>query len=52
VTAFLAVSSSVETPWFVQATYIVAAACFIMALKLLNDPKTARQGVWPSSARW
>ncbi len=45
-TAFLAVTSTVETPWFVHAAYIAAAASFVMALKLLNSPKTARQGVW------
>ena len=35
-----------ETRWFVHAAYIFAAACFILALKFLSSPKTARRGVW------
>lgn len=40
-----AITSGEETRWFVSFTYLVATACFIMALKWLNSPKTARNGV-------
>jgi NAD(P) transhydrogenase subunit beta len=46
VTGLLATAPSGETRWFVSLTYIVAAVCFILALKWLNTPKTARHGVW------
>lgn len=35
-----------EARWFVHATYILAAVCFILALKWLSAPRTARWGVW------
>ncbi len=35
-----------ETRWFVWVTYLFAAASFIMALKWLSAPRTARRGVW------
>jgi NAD(P) transhydrogenase subunit beta len=34
----------------VQAAYIVATALFIFALHWMNDPKTARNGVWAGVA--
>ncbi len=34
-----------EQQWFVNYTYIVAAIAFILALKWLSHPKTARRGV-------
>ncbi len=34
-----------EQEWFVSYTYILAAASFILALKWLSHPKTARRGV-------
>lgn len=32
--------------WPVELGYLIAALCFILALKLLNSPKTARKGNW------
>jgi NAD(P) transhydrogenase subunit beta len=32
-------------PWFVSASYLAAAALFILSLKWLSHPKTARRGV-------
>ena len=32
------------TPVWVQLTYLVAAVCFILALKGLSSPRSARQG--------
>lgn len=32
--------------WTVELGYLVGAVCFILALKLLNSPKTARRGNW------
>jgi H+-translocating NAD(P) transhydrogenase subunit beta len=34
------------TTLFVQASYIVAAALFILALKWMSHPATSRRGVW------
>ncbi len=34
-----------SNPWFVSASYLAAAALFILALKWLSHPKTARRGV-------
>lgn len=34
-----------ETQWFVHLTYILATAGFILALKFMSHPKTAREGV-------
>ena len=31
---------------FIQITYLVATALFILALKWLSAPSTARRGVW------
>ncbi len=39
-------SEAVEAPWFVSLTYMAAAVSFILALKWLSAPKTARHGVW------
>ncbi len=36
---------AVEQEWFVSYTYILAAISFILALKWLSHPKTARRGV-------
>ena len=33
-------------PWFTHLAYLLAAASFIMALKWLAHPRTARMGVW------
>lgn len=33
------------TPWFVSASYLAAATLFILSLKWLSHPKTARRGV-------
>ena len=33
------------TPWFVALTYLLAVPCFILALKWLSHPRTARRGV-------
>jgi NAD(P) transhydrogenase subunit beta len=33
------------SPWFVSASYLTAAALFILSLKWLSHPKTARRGV-------
>jgi NAD(P) transhydrogenase subunit beta len=41
-----AAESSAESRWFVHFAYLVAAACFILALKWLSAPRTARWGVW------
>src|SRR5581483_3904781 len=35
-----------EIPVFTQITYLVAAALFILSLKWLSAPTTARRGVW------
>ena len=35
-----------ESRWFVHLTYIAAAVSFILALKWLSAPRTARRGVW------
>lgn len=35
-----------KTPVWVDATYLFAAVCFIVALKLMNTPATARRGNW------
>jgi NAD(P) transhydrogenase subunit beta len=32
--------------WPIELGYLIAAVCFILALKLLNSPKTARKGNW------
>ncbi|MCJ7832043.1 MAG: NAD(P)(+) transhydrogenase (Re/Si-specific) subunit beta [Actinobacteria bacterium] len=32
--------------WFQQLTYILGAACFVLALKWMSGPKTARKGLW------
>ncbi|MCI0365040.1 MAG: NAD(P)(+) transhydrogenase (Re/Si-specific) subunit beta [Phycisphaerales bacterium] len=44
-TLSLAVSDPAER-WFVNAVYIIAAALFILSLKWLSAPKTARRGVF------
>jgi hypothetical protein len=31
---------------FIHVIYMAAAACFILALKWLSTPRTARRGVW------
>jgi len=41
-----ATAQAAQTSWFVHAAYILAAACFILALRWLSSPKTARHGVW------
>ena len=33
-------------PLFTQISYLFAAALFVLALKWLNAPTTARRGVW------
>ncbi len=38
-------SMAIETEWFVSLSYIVAAVAFILALKFMSHPKTARHGV-------
>jgi len=38
-------AGSGEQEWFVSYTYILAATSFILALKWLSHPKTARRGV-------
>ncbi len=35
-----------------QASYLAAAALFILSLRWLSDPKTARRGVPPASPAW
>jgi NAD(P) transhydrogenase subunit beta len=35
-----------SNPILTQTSYLIAAALFILALKWLNAPKTARKGVW------
>src|ERR1700735_242442 len=39
------------TPWigtdtFIESTYLIATALFILSLKLMSSPTTARHGVW------
>ena len=34
------------TEYVIEITYIVAAVLFILALKWLSSPVTARRGVW------
>jgi NAD(P) transhydrogenase subunit beta len=38
------------TEAFVRFGYLIAAVCFVMALKLMNSPITARKGNWVSIA--
>lgn len=39
-------AQTIPSQWFMHSTYILAAASFVMALKWLSAPKTARRGVW------
>jgi NAD(P) transhydrogenase subunit beta len=41
----LASTSVAATPWYVWVSYLVAAALFILSLKWLSHPRTARRGV-------
>ena len=34
-----------DSPWYVWISYLVAAALFILSLKWLSHPRTARRGV-------
>jgi NAD(P) transhydrogenase subunit beta len=40
-----AADSAAETPWYVWVSYLVATALFVLALKWLSHPQTARRGV-------
>jgi len=37
--------SFANTPWYVWSSYLVAAAMFVLALKWLSHPRSARRGV-------
>ena len=37
-------------PELIDVGYLIAAMCFILALKLMNSPITARKGNWLSMA--
>ena len=36
--------------WIIEAAYLVASALFVMSLHWMNDPKTARRGVFAGVA--
>ena len=38
------------TDWLVQAAYLVATALFVFALHWMNDPRSARRGVFAGVA--
>jgi NAD(P) transhydrogenase subunit beta len=40
-----ATAGTPAAPWFVDLTYLLAVPCFILALKWLSHPRTARRGV-------
>ena len=40
----------IATDYFIEATYLIATALFILSLKWLSSPATARRGVWAGEA--
>jgi proton-translocating NAD(P)+ transhydrogenase subunit beta len=35
-----------HSPYLIESTYLIATALFILSLKFMSSPKTARHGVW------
>ena len=40
----------IATAYIIEATYLIATALFILSLKWLSSPTTARRGVWAGEA--
>jgi len=35
-----------HSPYLIESTYLIATALFILSLKFMSSPATARHGVW------
>jgi len=43
-------AQELATNWFQQIVYVIGAGCFVLALKWMSGPKTARRGLWTGIA--